>query len=129
MQAERSLGKGLLGPSAEEVSTPSPQRARWQALTACMMLAMTASWVSAAYAVAGGAQAAASFMVAGALFLATGLSTFGVHMGAGSSYGAFIAALQHISVRLHAIGQQHLLQSLGDVDADSFIFQEQVAHA
>jgi len=86
VQAERSLGKGLLGPSAEEVSTPSPQRARWQALTACMMLAMTASWVSAAYAVAGGAQAAASFMVAGALFLATGLSTFGV--------GRLVGALQ-----------------------------------
>jgi transketolase len=36
----------------------------------------------------------------------SGLSTFGHHIGAGSSYGAFIAALGHIPVRLHAIGAQ-----------------------
>ena len=36
----------------------------------------------------------------------TGLSTFGHHIGVGSSYGAFIAALGHIASRLHAIGNQ-----------------------
>jgi transketolase len=35
-----------------------------------------------------------------------GLSTYGRHMGVGSSYGAFIAALGHIAARLHAIGNQ-----------------------
>jgi transketolase len=35
-----------------------------------------------------------------------GLSTYGRHMGAGSSYGAFIAALGHIASRLHGIGSQ-----------------------
>ncbi|MBU2644647.1 hypothetical protein KKI24_08070 [bacterium] len=35
-----------------------------------------------------------------------GLSAFGRHVGVGSSYGAFIAALQHVSARLHAIGQE-----------------------
>ncbi len=34
------------------------------------------------------------------------LSTDGRHIGAGSSYGAFIAALQHVAIRLHGIGQQ-----------------------
>ncbi|OFZ23228.1 MAG: hypothetical protein A2X94_12040 [Bdellovibrionales bacterium GWB1_55_8] len=36
-----------------------------------------------------------------------GISAYGNHVGVGSSYGAFIAALQHISARLHAIGQQN----------------------
>ncbi|MEJ2722961.1 MAG: hypothetical protein P8181_17770, partial [bacterium] len=36
----------------------------------------------------------------------SGLSTYGQHIGAGSSYGAFIAALGHIPSRLHAIGNQ-----------------------
>ncbi len=36
----------------------------------------------------------------------SGLSTYGHHIGAGSSYGAFIAALGHIASRLHAIGNQ-----------------------
>ncbi len=36
----------------------------------------------------------------------TGVSSFGQHIGAGSSYGAFIAALGHISARLHSIGNQ-----------------------
>jgi transketolase len=36
----------------------------------------------------------------------SGLGTFGRHVGVGSSYGAFIAALSHISARLHAIGAQ-----------------------
>src|SRR4030067_1147486 len=35
-----------------------------------------------------------------------GLSSYGRHIGAGSSYGAFIAALGHIASRLHAIGNQ-----------------------
>ena len=35
-----------------------------------------------------------------------GLSTFGCHLGAGASYGAFIAPLGHIASRLHAIGSQ-----------------------
>jgi len=35
-----------------------------------------------------------------------GLSTYGRHVGVGSSYGAFIAPLGHIAARLHAIGCQ-----------------------
>lgn len=35
-----------------------------------------------------------------------GISAFGAHVGAGSSYGAFLAPLGHIAARLHAIGQQ-----------------------
>jgi transketolase len=35
-----------------------------------------------------------------------GLSTYGHHVCAGSSYGAFIAPLGHIAARLHAIGNQ-----------------------
>ncbi len=34
------------------------------------------------------------------------LSVDGRHIGVGSSYGAFIAAMQHVSLRLHGIGQQ-----------------------
>jgi transketolase len=36
----------------------------------------------------------------------SGLSSFGHHIGVGSSYGAFIAPLGHIAARLHAIGAQ-----------------------
>jgi transketolase len=36
----------------------------------------------------------------------SGLSAFGTHIGVTSSYAAFIAALQHVSARLHGIGQQ-----------------------
>ena len=36
----------------------------------------------------------------------SGISAFGRHIGAGSSYGAFSAPLGHISARLHAIGNQ-----------------------
>jgi transketolase len=36
----------------------------------------------------------------------SGLSTFGYHIGVGSSYGAFLAPLGHIAARLHAIGGQ-----------------------
>jgi transketolase len=35
-----------------------------------------------------------------------GISTYGSHVGAGSSYGAFSAPLGHIAARLHAIGNQ-----------------------
>ena len=35
-----------------------------------------------------------------------GISTYGSHIGAGSSYGAFSAPLGHIAARLHAIGSQ-----------------------
>ncbi|MBN1769861.1 MAG: hypothetical protein JXB32_01265, partial [Deltaproteobacteria bacterium] len=35
-----------------------------------------------------------------------GLGAYGHHVGATSSYGAFIAALEHVAARLHAIGQQ-----------------------
>ena len=38
--------------------------------------------------------------------LLAGLSTYGHHVGVGSSYGAFIAALGHVAARLHAIGNQ-----------------------
>ena len=36
----------------------------------------------------------------------SGISSFGSHIGAGSSYGAFSAPLGHIASRLHAIGNQ-----------------------
>lgn len=36
----------------------------------------------------------------------SGLASFGSHIGAGSSYAAFIAPLSHIPARLHAIGNQ-----------------------
>jgi transketolase len=38
--------------------------------------------------------------------IASGLSSFGHHIGVGSSYGAFLAPLGHIAARLHAIGMQ-----------------------
>lgn len=38
--------------------------------------------------------------------IASGISAFGSHIGVCSSYAAFIAALGHISARLHAIGGQ-----------------------
>ncbi len=43
-----------------------------------------------------------------------GLSTFGRHIGVTSSYGAFIAALEHVPARLHAIGQQARHLTYGD---------------
>ncbi|HJW10006.1 MAG TPA: hypothetical protein VJ483_10250, partial [Holophagaceae bacterium] len=36
----------------------------------------------------------------------SGISTYGHHIGVGSSYAAFIAPLGHIAARLHAIGSQ-----------------------
>ncbi len=38
--------------------------------------------------------------------LMAGISTFGTGIGVASSYGAFIAPLEHITARLHGIGQQ-----------------------
>lgn len=35
-----------------------------------------------------------------------GVASFGKHIGVTASYGAFIAALEHIAARLHGIGQQ-----------------------
>jgi transketolase len=35
-----------------------------------------------------------------------GISTYGRHIGVGSSYGAFLSPLGHIAARLHAIGNQ-----------------------
>ncbi len=43
----------------------------------------------------------------------SGLSTYGHHIGAGSSYGAFIAPLGHIPARLHAIGSQARREAFG----------------
>lgn len=36
----------------------------------------------------------------------SGISSFGHHIGIGSSYGAFIASLGHIAARIHSIGAQ-----------------------
>ena len=43
----------------------------------------------------------------------SGISSFGAHIGAGSSYGAFSAPLGHIAARLHAIGNQARVTSEG----------------
>ncbi len=42
----------------------------------------------------------------GAGALVSGISAYGNNIGVASSYGAFIAALQHVAARLHSIGQQ-----------------------
>jgi len=42
-----------------------------------------------------------------------GLSSYGRHIGVGSSYAAFIVALQHITMRLHGIGQQARVHTFG----------------
>lgn len=42
----------------------------------------------------------------GLMAVMTGVSGFGHHIGAGASYGAFIAPLGHIPVRVHAISDQ-----------------------
>ncbi|MBG7609701.1 MAG: hypothetical protein IZT55_02420 [Anaerolineae bacterium] len=44
----------------------------------------------------------------------SGVSSFGSHIGVGSSYSAFIVALQHITARLHGIGQQARRSALGE---------------
>jgi transketolase len=43
-----------------------------------------------------------------------GVSSFGSHVGVTSSYAAFIAALEHIPARLHAIGQQARRDATGE---------------
>jgi transketolase len=43
-----------------------------------------------------------------------GVSSFGCHIGVTSSYSAFIAALEHIPARLHAIGQQARREATGE---------------
>ena len=44
----------------------------------------------------------------------SGISTFGHHIGVGSSYGAFLAPLGHIAARLHAIGAQARQEFAGE---------------
>lgn len=44
----------------------------------------------------------------------SGVSTFGRHLGVGSSYAAFIAPLGHVAARLHAIGAQARAAVSGD---------------
>ena len=39
--------------------------------------------------------------------IASGLSSFGRHIGVTASYAAFIAPLEHVAARLHVIGQQN----------------------
>jgi transketolase len=43
----------------------------------------------------------------------SGIASFGGHIGAGSSYGAFSAPLGHIAARLHAIGNQARVATQG----------------
>lgn len=49
-----------------------------------------------------------------------GVSTFGNHIGVSSSYGAFVVPLQHITARLHAIGQEARKEMSGD-DYNPFV--------
>jgi transketolase len=44
----------------------------------------------------------------------SGVSSFGKHIGVTASYGAFIAALEHVAARLHGIGQQTLSHVTGE---------------
>jgi transketolase len=44
----------------------------------------------------------------------SGLTSFGYHIGVGSSYAAFLAPLGHIAARLHAIGGQALKEFTGE---------------
>jgi transketolase len=44
----------------------------------------------------------------------SGLSSFGKHVGVGSSYGAFLAPLGHVAARLHGIGAQARRATAGD---------------
>jgi transketolase len=45
----------------------------------------------------------------------SGISSFGKHIGIGSSYAAFLAPLSHIAARLHAIGNQARLEATGEM--------------
>lgn len=56
----------------------------------------------------------------------SGISSFGSHIGAGSSYGAFSAPLGHIAARLHAIGNQARVTSEGGAYRPFFLI---CAHA
>ncbi len=42
----------------------------------------------------------------------SGISAYGSHLAVASSYGAFIAALGHVSARLHAIGMQAMTERM-----------------
>jgi transketolase len=55
-----------------------------------------------------------------------GISTFGGHIGVGSSYGAFSAPLGHIAARLHAIGNQARVATEGGAYRPFFLI---CAHA
>ncbi len=44
----------------------------------------------------------------------SGVSSFGKHIGVGSSYAAFLAPLGHIAMRLHAIGNQARHEATGE---------------
>lgn len=44
----------------------------------------------------------------------SGVSTYGRHIGVGSSYAAFIASMQHVAARLHGIGNTALNHSTGE---------------
>lgn len=50
-----------------------------------------------------------------------GLSTYGRHIGVGSSYGAFIAALGHVAARLHCIGAQARKEYCGEAFKPFFL--------
>ncbi|MGZ5024012.1 MAG: hypothetical protein ACXWBS_04025, partial [Chthoniobacterales bacterium] len=56
----------------------------------------------------------------------SGISAFGLHIGAGSSYGAFSAPLGHIASRLHAIGNQARVANEGGAYRPFFLI---CAHA
>jgi len=51
----------------------------------------------------------------------SGISAFGSHIGAGSSYGAFSAPLGHIAARLHAIGNQARVNAEGGENRPFFL--------
>jgi transketolase len=44
----------------------------------------------------------------------SGVSSYGQHIGVGSSYAAFIAALQHVAARLHGIGNSARTELTGE---------------
>jgi transketolase len=56
----------------------------------------------------------------------SGIASFGGHIGAGSSYGAFSAPLGHIAARLHAIGNQARVATQGGAYRPFFLI---CAHA
>lgn len=62
----------------------------------------------------------------GMMGIFSGLGGFGKHIGAGSSYAAFIAALGHIPARLHAIGCQAKREATGEPYKTMFLI---CAHA